>query len=185
MLIDHRNLNEVYDVFLMPRGTEDFLAECNRGTQATHSVIRIQAGKSSDVEGTQGLDAAIQWKEDNPTTIASYANGLRTMFGGPHLVGFREGIVRSIRRYARSQGLDEIMSLTPDDIRIGLTGIIAVRLLDPQFEGPTRSQLYNPEVRPWVQREVNKQLFAYLKSHPAEAKRILDRILRSRRQQPQ
>ncbi len=185
MLLDQRNLTEVYDVFLIPRGVEAFLIEYNRSANATHSVIRMQTARFADGPGESVLDVAIQWVEEDSSRIRSYANGANTMSGGSHLLGFREGVLRAVRHYGRLRGIAEIAMLTDDDIRVGLTAIVAVRLPEPAFVTFYKEYLTNPEVRPWVQREVNKQLFAYLSSHPTEAKLILDRIMRSRRHHSQ
>src|ERR1700732_2234207 len=86
-----------------------------------------------------GIDAeiALQWNDGYAETIYSFANNINTHEGGTHLSGFRSALTRTINYYASKNNLAKDLkeSITGEDIREGLTGVISVKIPRPQFEG--------------------------------------------------
>ena len=98
----------------------------------------------------------------------SFANNILTPEGGTHLAGFRSALTRVINDYGRKAKIlkDNDPNLTGDDVREGLTAIISVKLVEPQFEGQTKSKLGNSEIRPLVDALVADKLEAYFEENP-------------------
>ena len=125
----------------------------------------------------------MQYNDSFTSNIYSYANNIHTHEGGTHEAGFKSALTRVINDYARRNNLlkDNDSNLTGDDVREGLTAIISVKIMDPQFEGQTKTKLGNSEAR-----SATEQLFAdhfqtYLDEHPAEAKKIINKAVMASR----
>jgi DNA gyrase subunit B len=125
-----------------------------------------------------GIDAeiALQWNDGYSELIFSFANNINTHEGGTHLSGFRSALTRTINAYATKNNLAKDLkdaNISGDDIREGLTGVISVKIPQPQFEGQTKTKLGNTEVKGIVEAILNDKLGAYLEQNPAVAKRIV------------
>src|SRR5512134_3153849 len=125
-----------------------------------------------------GIDAeiALQWNDGYTELVFSFANNINTHEGGTHLSGFRAALTRTINAYAVNNNLAKDLkdaSISGDDIREGLTGVISVKIPRPQFEGQTKTKLGNTEVKGIVEAIVNDKLGAYLEENPVVARRII------------
>ncbi len=129
------------------------------------------------------VEVAIQYNESFGETVFSFANCINTHEGGSHLTGFRSALTRVINDCARKQGFikEDQPNLIGDDIREGLTGVISVKLANPQFEGQTKTKLGNAEVRGIVDSVVSEGLSRYLEENLTESKRVIDHCLTSQR----
>ena len=127
------------------------------------------------------VESAIQYNDGFNETLISFANCIRTHEGGTHLSGFRAALTRVINDYARKQKLlkEDQPNFSGDDTRDGLTGVISVKLTDPQFEGQTKTRLGNAEVKSFVESVVGVTLSQYLEEHPNEARRIVEKCILS------
>jgi len=129
-----------------------------------------------------GIDAeiALQWNDGYSELIFSFANNINTHEGGTHLSGFRSALTRTINSYAVKNNLAKDLkdaSISGDDIREGLTGVISVKIPRPQFEGQTKTKLGNTEVKGIVETIVNDRLGQFLEENPAVAKRIIGKAV--------
>jgi DNA gyrase subunit B len=124
-------------------------------------------------------EIALQWNDGYAETIYSFANNINTHEGGTHLSGFRSALTRTINYYASKNNLAKDLkeSITGDDIREGLTGVISIKIPRPQFEGQTKTKLGNTEVKGIVEAIVNDKLGAYLEENPTVARRILGKAV--------
>jgi len=132
------------------------------------------------------VEVALQWNTAYYESIYSFANGISTLEGGMHEEGFRKALTNAINKYARSRKLlkENETNLDGKDIREGLTGIISVRLKEPQFEGQTKSKLGNVSIRSLVERTTNDKLSQWLEENPKESSQIVQKaILASRARQ--
>ncbi|RME42517.1 MAG: DNA topoisomerase IV subunit B, partial [Chloroflexi bacterium] len=120
-----------------------------------------------EIEGTL-VEAALQWTDSYTESIYAFANNINTIEGGTHLTGFRSAITRSINDYARKQNLlkESDPNLSGEDVREGLTGVLSVKLADPQFESQTKIKLGNAEVRFQVESVVADALAQWLEENP-------------------
>ena len=169
--------NEV--TYYFEGGISSFVRSLNQNRGTVH-VDPIYVEKQ--VNGTI-VEAALQYNDSFTELVQSFANCINTIDGGSHITGFRSAITRIINDYGRKQKLikDNEPNLAGEDTREGLTAVISVKLMDPQFEGQTKTRLGNPEVRTQVEGVVAEALQIYLEDHPNDAKRILDKCLTSQR----
>jgi DNA gyrase subunit B len=129
-----------------------------------------------------GIDAeiALQWNDGYSELVFTFANNINTHEGGTHLSGFRSALTRTINAYAAKNNLAKDLkdaSISGDDIREGLTGVISVKIPRPQFEGQTKTKLGNTEVKGIVETIVNDRLGQFLEENPVVAKRIIGKAV--------
>ena len=129
------------------------------------------------------VEFALQYNDGFAESVLSFANCINTQEGGSHITGFRSALTRVINDYARKHGFlkEAEANLAGEDVREGLAAVISVRLQDPQFEGQTKSKLGNPETRTAAESVVAEGLTLYLEENQAEAKRVIDKCLTSRK----
>ena len=129
------------------------------------------------------VEIALQWNDGFNESVFCFANNIHTPEGGTHLAGFRSALTRVINDYGRKSGILKAndSNLTGEDIREGLTAIVSVKLLEPQFEGQTKSKLGNSEVRQLVDSMVADKLTVYFEENPSVARTILDKCLSAAR----
>ncbi len=129
-----------------------------------------------------GIDAeiALQWNDGYTELVFSFANNINTHEGGTHLSGFRAALTRTINSYATKSNLAKDLkdaTISGDDIREGLTGVISVKIPRPQFEGQTKTKLGNTEVKGIVEAIINDKLGQFLEENPVVAKRIIGKAV--------
>jgi DNA gyrase subunit B len=170
-LVDNRESPPAKVAFKASGGLADFVKHLSRGKDPIHQkVIHFEASRDdSEVE------VAMQWNSAYAESIHTFANTINTHEGGMHEEGFKKALTSVVNRYARDKGLlkEKEESLIGEDIREGLTAIVAVKLAEPQFEGQTKTKLGNTEMRSFVETTVNDQLRTWLEEHPGDAKRIV------------
>ena len=137
----------------------------------------------SGVKNGSTVEVAMQWNDSFNESVFSFANNIHTPEGGTHLAGFRNALTRVINDYARKNGMLKSgdANLTGDDVREGLTAIVSVKLVEPQFEGQTKTKLGNSEIRPLVDSMVSDKLATYLEENPSSARTVLDKCLSAAR----
>ena len=158
--------------FLFKGGLKSFVEHLNRRHSALHKAIIIE-GIKNEVQ----IDLAIQYNDTYNEKIFSFANNIRTVEGGFHLIGFKAALTRTINQYASNGNLPKNLKakITGDDAREGLTAIISVRIKSPQFEGQTKTKLGNSEVKGLVESLVNEKLGEFLEENPSIAKKIISK----------
>jgi DNA gyrase/topoisomerase IV subunit B len=124
------------------------------------------------------MTVALQWTESTDEVIRSYVNGIRTSSGGTHENGFKAGIVKAIRDYMETHDVKiKGLTITAEDIREGLVGILSVFCKEPMFQGQTKERLNNPEMTAAVDGFVRPALEAWLNANKQTADRIVGRIV--------
>ncbi len=167
-------------VYKYANGIVDFVKHVN----ATKTPLFSRVGYIEQNEDAHEVELAFQWNEGYQTDgLHSFANGIATIEGGTHEEGFRAALTTVLNKYARSRGLlkEKDANLGGEDVREGLTGIISVRLREPQFEGQTKAKLGNPEIKTLVQRATNEKLGDWLEEHPTEANKIVKKGIDAQR----
>ena len=162
--------------FRFTGGIAEFVKHLNRGKQTLHDSPIYMEGKRDHVE----IEIALQYNDTYTENVFSFANTINTVDGGTHLAGFRTGLSRTINYYANSFGMlkeqkDEV-SLTGDDVREGLVGVVSVKLPQPQFEGQTKGKL-NSDIKGRVEQLVNERLGEYFDKHSTVARRIIGKCI--------
>jgi DNA gyrase subunit B len=161
-------------------GIRDFVAFVNEAKDAVHKHIVYFEGEN----GEHGkVEVAMQWSTKYVESVYSFANNINTHEGGTHLSGFNAALTRTLNKYARSMELlkEKEENLEGDDVREGLAAVISVKLLEPQFEGQTKTKLGNPGVRGLVETTVNAKLSEFLEEHPTEARQIIQKAIAAAR----
>lgn len=125
------------------------------------------------------VEVAFTYNTTSNENIYSFVNNINTIEGGTHLTGFRRGLTMTLKKYADDNGLlkSAKVEIASDDFRDGLTAVISVKVLEPQFEGQTKTKLGNNEVMGAVQTAVSEALGNYLEEHPAQAKTIVEKVI--------
>jgi DNA gyrase subunit B len=132
-------------------------------------------------DGTE-VEFAIQYNDGYLEHTLTFVNTIPTTEGGTHLVGFRAALTRTLNDYARRVGLrNGEPTLSGEDVREGLTGVLSLKLREPQFEGQTKTKLGNTEVKGLVESVVAEALQEYLQTHPGDAKRIIGKAMTAAR----
>ena len=125
------------------------------------------------------VEVALTYNSSFNENVYSYVNNINTIEGGTHLTGFRRGLTSTLKKYAEdSKLLDKVkIDIDPADFREGLTAVVSVKVMEPQFEGQTKTKLGNNEVIGAVQTAVSEALKYYLEEHPKQAKTIVEKIV--------
>jgi DNA gyrase subunit B/topoisomerase-4 subunit B len=124
------------------------------------------------------LDLTLQWSEATDEHIRSYVNGIPTGSGGTHENGLRAGIGKAVRNFIDTHTLSpKGVTLTAEDIREGLTGILSIFIAEPQFQGQTKDRLNNPEILSAVDGVVRPALEHWLNHNISVAEAIVARII--------
>ncbi len=126
------------------------------------------------------VEVAMQYTDSyDRDSIYAFANNINNADGGAHITGFRTAITRVINNYARAKNIlkEKDDNLSGDDVREGLTAVVSVKLIDPQFSSQTKEKLVNPEARTAVEATVNDTFATYLEENPSDAKRIIEKCL--------
>ena len=170
---DEREGKEQTVTYKYDGGVIDFVHHLNASKEALFS--KVANYEDEDEESGQTLDIALQWNTGYYEGIHGYANGISTIEGGMHVEGFRAALTAVVNKYARAKNLlkEKEENLAGEDIREGLTAIVAVKLREPQFEGQTKAKLGNVPMRSFVQKVTNEKLAEWLDENPAEGARIV------------
>lgn len=158
-------------------GIVDFVKHINANKEVLHKrVISFEKEESG-----QQIEVAMQYNTGYVESIFTFANNINTHEGGSHLSGFKSALTRVMNDYARNKGLlkEKDDNLQGEDIREGLTAIVSVKLLEPQFEGQTKTKLGNSDTKGLVESAVGQKLAEFLEEHPKEAKAILTKAIQA------
>jgi DNA gyrase subunit B/topoisomerase-4 subunit B len=163
------------DVFQHQEGLSDFLKSIvtARSAKPVHDVAFLLERESGP-----RLDLVLQWTESTEEHVRSYVNGIPTGSGGTHDNGLRAGIGKAVRNYIETHNLSpKGVTLTAEDIREGLTGVLSLFIEEPQFQGQTKDRLNNPEVLSTVDSAVRPALEHWLNHNRSIAEAIVGRII--------
>ena len=157
------------ETFYSDHGLADYVAYLNRGKSEYSPPIRLSL--TDDESGTT-CDIAMQYTDATSEILLAFGNNIVNPDGGTHVSGFKTSLTRTVNAYAKRNNLIKGLTPTGDDLREGLTSIISVKLVEPQFNNQTKEKLLNPEVESIVSSLVSKLLGAWLEEHPSESKKI-------------
>jgi len=176
-LVDERADRE--RTFYFEGGLVSFVRHLNRNKEALHTRPIYVERK----DGGTTVEVALQYNDTYTENVLAFANNINTVDGGTHVTGFRAALTSSLNDWARRSSVlrDSEANLSGDDVREGLTAVISVKLIDPQFEGQTKAKLGNAEVKGQVQAAVADSLSQYLDENPADGRRIIEKCLTAAR----
>lgn len=178
-LIDDRGEERVEKNLHYEGGIVSFVQYINKDKEVLHDLpIYIEGEKD-----TSTCEIAMQYNDRYVENIFSYANNIATTEGGTHLTGFKAAITKVINDYGRKYNMikENDKNLMGEDVREGLTAIVSVKLLDPQFEGQTKTKLGNSDIRSLVENVVTEKLANFMEENPSMARVIMDKCLTASR----
>ncbi len=158
-------------------GLLEFVKYLDETRNPLHKCVYIEGERDNTP-----VEIAFEYNNAYSDNIHSYVNNINTHEGGTHLVGFKTALTRTLNNYAQKNKLikdNKKINLTGDDFREGLTAVISVKVLEPQFEGQTKTKLGNSEVKSVVETIVGEKLAEYLEEHPSVGKKIIEKCLRA------
>ncbi|WP_185869283.1 DNA topoisomerase (ATP-hydrolyzing) subunit B [Blattabacterium cuenoti] len=168
----------IKEYFFSKNGLKEYLPILDKNQEPlTKDVIFIEGEKDNTI-----VEVAMQYNTSFKEKIYSYVNNINTHEGGTHLSGFRRALTRTLKKYVDGYGIlsnKDKIEFTGDDFREGITAIISVRVMNPQFEGQTKTKLSNHEVGGIVDKIVGEMLSSYLEEHPSDRKKIIDKVILS------
>ncbi len=158
--------------FYFEGGVQTFVRYVNKNRTVMHQPVYIDM----QVESTH-VEVAIQYTDGYNESIFAFANTINTPDGGTHLTGLRAAVTRQINDYARKQGIlkENDANFSGDDTRQGMTAILSVKVVEPQFEGQNKLKLLNNEVRYHVETAVAEGINSWMEENPRDARRITDK----------
>jgi DNA gyrase subunit B len=178
VLTDERAGREAEETYRYEGGLAEYVGYLRGSRKPLHdNVVYFEASKPE-----AEIELAMQYDDGFSENTHTFVNNINTHEGGSHLTGFKAALTRTINDYARRNKIfkkDE--SLSGDDVREGLTCVLSVRVMEPQFEGQTKTKLGNSEVRGAVEAAVNEQLSIFLDENPKAAKSIIEKSLQAAR----
>ena len=178
VIVDERNGTTVREEYLYEGGLAEYVTYLRGQKSALHDRICYFEATKPEAE----IELALQYDQGFAENTHTFVNNINTHEGGTHLTGFKAALTRTINDYARRNNLfkkDE--SLSGDDVREGLICVLSVRVMEPQFEGQTKTKLGNSEVRGAVEAAVNENLATFLEENPRAAKAIIEKSLQAAR----
>jgi len=169
------NGDPVYIEYYSENGLKDFIEYLDATREKLMPDPICIEGEKNDIP----IDIAMQYNSSFAENIHAYVNNINTHEGGTHLAGFRRALTRTLKAYAEKSGMLAKLKfeINGDDFREGLTAIISVKVLEPQFEGQTKTKLGNNEVMGAVDQIVSELLSYYLEEHPKEARTIVNKVI--------
>ena len=163
------------EVFYSEAGLKEYVEYLDESREKLiNDVICIETEKN-DVP----VEIALHYNTSFNENVHSYVNNINTIEGGTHLLGFRRGLTRTLKRYAEDSGMLAKLKfdINGDDFREGLTAVLSVKVAEPQFEGQTKTKLGNSDVSASVDQAISEMLKNYLEEHPKEARQIVNKVI--------
>ncbi len=178
-LTDMRDLDEdnqpKNEEFHSEGGLKEFVEFIDQNRETLMPVVIGMEGERNEIP----VEVAMHYNTSYAENIHAYVNNINTHEGGTHLTGFRRALTRTLKRYADESGMlaREKVEVSGDDFREGLTAVISVKVMEPQFEGQTKTKLGNSEVSGAVDQLVGEMLSNYLEENPNEARIIVQKVI--------
>ncbi|MEG0931595.1 DNA topoisomerase (ATP-hydrolyzing) subunit B [Algoriella sp.] len=167
--------NYVTETFHSEGGLKEFVEFIDGSREAIMDKVIFMEGERDGIP----VEVAMRYNTSYTENLHSYVNNINTHEGGTHLTGFRRALTRTLKKYAEENFnlAKEKVEIVGDDFREGLTAVISVKVMEPQFEGQTKTKLGNSEVSPAVDKIVAEMLTNFLEENPTEAKQIVDKVV--------
>lgn len=161
--------------FYFEGGVKSYVRHLNHQKEAKHDSVFYVNKNAEDVQ----VEIAFQYVNDFKENVIAFANNIHNPDGGMHIQGFRTALTRVLNNYARKNNIikEKDDNITGDDSREGLTSVVSVKLMDPQFEGQTKAKLGNPEARTAVESVFAESLEIFLEEHPRDAQAIIEKCV--------
>lgn len=172
-LVDERLTQPKRIEFKFEGGLREFVEYLNKNKSVIHKDVIYFSGVRDEVE----IEIGIQYNDGYNETMFSFVNGINTREGGTHLMGFRNALTKVINDFFKKSKYNKKIeeNLSGDDVREGLTAVLSVKVMEPQFEGQTKGKLGNSEVKGIVEGFLSDQLDLYFQKNPDVINIILEK----------
>lgn len=178
VLRDERGEEPTEQGFHFEGGIVQFVEYLRGKKTPLHDEVIYVSGSQDDTE----IELAMQYTDGYNEDTFTFVNNINTHEGGTHLSGFKAALTRTINGYAQKNVLKKSdPGLSGDDVREGLTAVLSVKVMEPQFEGQTKTKLGNSEVRGIVESLVNEKLGTWMEENPSSSKRIIEKAIQAAR----
>ena len=166
---------DITATFLSEGGLSEFVEYLDETRDNLIQNVMYMEGEKNGIP----VEVAMSYNTSYSENLHSYVNNINTHEGGTHLTGFRRALTRTLKSYAEKSGMleREKVTVAGDDFREGLTAVISVKVMEPQFEGQTKTKLGNSEVSGAVDQLVGEMLNNYLEENPKDAKQIILKVI--------
>ena len=166
---------DITATFLSEGGLSEFVEYLDETRDNLIEKVMYMEGEKNGVP----VEVAMSYNTTYSENLHSYVNNINTHEGGTHLAGFRRALTRTLKSYAEKSGMleREKVTVAGDDFREGLTAVVSVKVMEPQFEGQTKTKLGNSEVSGAVDQLVGEMLNNYLEENPKDAKQIILKVI--------
>ena len=167
--------NDIKEEYFSVGGLKEFVKFLDGTRESILNDVIYFDGEKDGVP----VEVAMVYNSSYTENVHSYVNNINTHEGGTHLSGFRRGLTRTLKKYADNSGLLKKVKfeISGDDFREGLTAVISVKVMEPQFEGQTKTKLGNKEVTTAVSQSVSDMLSFYLEENPKQAQMIVQKVI--------
>ncbi len=155
-------------------GLKEFVRYLNRAKSPLHEEPISLFDENAEGET---VEVALQWNDSYSENVLAFTNTVFNRDGGTHLSGFRAALTRTINNYAQNQGLLKGENLSGEDVREGLTAVIAVRIHEPRFSSQTKDKLVSSDIKGWVESVLGEKFSTFLEENPAVARTIISKCL--------
>ena len=177
-LVDHSTDESA--VYHFDGGLVSYCEYLNRGKNLLHPkpvIISVEQRTGSVLQST--AECVLQWTDAYQENIHSYVNNINTIEGGTHLTALKSSLTRVVNQFAEKTGVLKVLKtpLTGEDVREGLTAILALRIKNPEFQGQTKTKLGNAEVRSWIETVIGDKLTEFFHENPEVVRFVLNKIV--------
>ena len=173
-LINKKQKVPIKEKFIYLKGLEDFLKNEINQKNALHEKVCFQYGNFEDNKGK--IEFALQFNKEKLNFNKAFCNTVYNSNGGTHDVGFRSGVLKSIRNYAKNNNNKLVSKATQDDIFDNLAYIISIYIPNPEFEGQTKHKLSSYFVQKHCDNFVYSNFNEWLNRNSKHAKNIINNL---------
>ncbi|AUI73175.1 DNA gyrase subunit B [Candidatus Portiera aleyrodidarum] len=166
--------NEKQIVLYNEGGIKTFVAKLNNHKTNICPIFYLHSKKTNML-----IEVAVQWNNSFTELVKCYTNNIPQTDGGTHLFGFRTALTKVIKTYIKKENIKNNYSINSDDIKEGITAIIAIKMQNPKFSSQTKNKLISSEIKIAVENELNKTFYLYLLEHPKESKNLINKFINS------
>ncbi len=162
------------DSFCFEGGIKSYVTDLNSGLGQINEIV-FGAGESENII----VEFAVQYNTGYKENMLTFANNIRTIEGGTHLIGFKMALTRALNTYIQNAEVPKklVRKVSGEDVREGLTAVVSIKLPDPQFEGQTKTKLGNSEASGIVSALVYEKISQFFQENPKEARAILEKVV--------
>ena len=168
-------INKRYDeeeniTYHEPEGLKAYVKDIDAGKEAVCDVVYFKRSQ----DGME-IEAAFQYVDEFQENIMGFCNNIYTQEGGTHITGFKTKFTTVINQYARELGIlkDKDNNFTGQDVRCGMTAVVAIKHPDPRFEGQTKTKLDNPDAGRVTADVVGEELQLYFDKNLDNLKKVI------------